>query len=76
MSPRVPWVRPEQVVRALERDGWVRARQRGSHLTLKKRGYPPVAVPMHNRDVRPGTLRSILDDAGLSIERFQELLRS
>ncbi len=72
----MPWVRPNDVVRALERDGWVRAKQRGSHLKLKKPGYPPVTVPMHSRDVRPGTLRSILDDAGLSIERFQELLRS
>jgi len=68
-------VRPEAVVRALERDGWVRVKQRGSHLKLKKPGHPPIIVPMHNRDVRPGTLRSILDDAGLSIERFQELLR-
>jgi len=68
-------LRPRQVVRALERDGWVQARQRGSHLKMRKPGVGSIVIPMH-RDVRPGTLRSVLDDAGLSEERFLELLRS
>lgn len=35
-----------------------------------------VIVPIHNRDLRRGTLGAILEDAGLSEERFLELLRS
>ena len=75
MSPRLPAIRPHEVVRALERDGWVQVRQVGSHLKLRKPGHPAVIVPMHNRDVRPGTLRSILEDADLTVERFLELQR-
>jgi predicted RNA binding protein YcfA (HicA-like mRNA interferase family) len=47
--------------------------QRGSHLKLRK-GNQTIIVPMHRRDVRRGTLASILDDAGISVDRFRELL--
>ena len=58
--------------RALERIGFVQARQRGSHMILK-RGQPPwcVVVPNHKR-LRPGTLPTIIHEADLSID---ELLR-
>ncbi len=70
-------MRPREVVRALEKDGWVRHHQRGSHLYLRKEGSTIyMTVPMHNRDVRRGTLRSIIETAGISVERFIELLRA
>jgi predicted RNA binding protein YcfA (HicA-like mRNA interferase family) len=34
-----------------------------------------IIVPMHTRDVPPGTLRGILRSAGIDDERFLELLR-
>jgi len=34
-----------------------------------------VTVPMHQRDVPKGTLRGIIEDAGLSIDEFVVLLR-
>lgn len=75
MSPRRPQVRPRVLIRALERDGWRQVRQRGSHVKLEKDDHI-VIVPVQNRDVPPGTLRSILISAGISDERFLELLRS
>lgn len=75
MSPRLPQVRPRELIRAMERDGWRRVSQRGSHVKFEKDG-DIVVVPVHNRDVRLGTLRSILSSAGISDERFLELLRS
>jgi predicted RNA binding protein YcfA (HicA-like mRNA interferase family) len=34
-----------------------------------------VVIPMHaRRTLKPGTLRSILNQAGLSVDRFLELL--
>ncbi len=55
------------LIRRLERDGWLLARTRGSHRQYKhpvKRGV--VTVPGHESDeVAPGTLNSILKQAGL-----------
>lgn len=76
MSPRLPVVRPREVVRALERAGWQVQRQRGSHLSMKKEGSRSViTVPMHSRDVPRGTLSGILEDAELSVEEFVDLMR-
>jgi predicted RNA binding protein YcfA (HicA-like mRNA interferase family) len=63
------------VIRALERDGWVVVRQRGSHVHLRKEGNPSVvSVPYHTGDLRRGTVMGILKDAGITPERFAELL--
>ncbi|MDR1534235.1 MAG: type II toxin-antitoxin system HicA family toxin [Planctomycetota bacterium] len=58
---------------ALERDGFVRISQRGSHLKLKRYGQRnPVIIPIRDQVAR-GTLKSILEQAGISLERFLEL---
>ena len=75
MTKRLPSVRPQEVIRALERTGWEVARQKGSHVSLKKEGVTfLVTVPMHRRDVPRGTLRAIIEDAGLTVEEFVTLL--
>ena len=75
MSERLPSVRPDQVIRALEKAGWVVKRQRGSHVSMRKTGVRfVVTVPRHRRDVARGTLRDILRDAGLSVDEFNKLL--
>jgi predicted RNA binding protein YcfA (HicA-like mRNA interferase family) len=55
------------VIRLIERDGWQLARTRGSHRQYnhpRKAGL--VTVPGHpGDDVAPGTLNSILKQAGL-----------
>jgi predicted RNA binding protein YcfA (HicA-like mRNA interferase family) len=64
-----------QVRRALERAGFVFRRQRGSHMVLRRTEPPArVVVPDHNF-VRPGTLRAILQQAGLSVDDLIDLLR-
>ncbi|HUS90849.1 MAG TPA: type II toxin-antitoxin system HicA family toxin [Phycisphaerae bacterium] len=55
------------LVRAIERDGWVRVAQRGSHRQYRhasKKGRVTVAGKP-NADVPPGILRSVLRQAGL-----------
>ncbi|HLM67039.1 MAG TPA: type II toxin-antitoxin system HicA family toxin [Longimicrobium sp.] len=55
------------LIRLVEADGWLLARMRGSHRQYKhpdKSGL--VTVPGHpSDDVAPGTLNSILKQAGL-----------
>jgi predicted RNA binding protein YcfA (HicA-like mRNA interferase family) len=45
----------------------------GSHYILKKDGLR-VTVPYHGKDLKPRTLASIIEQAGLSVEEFLELL--
>jgi len=51
---------------ALERAGFVFRRQAGSHMILRRNEpYSRVVVPDH-KEIRPGTLRRIITDAGLT----------
>ena len=60
--------------RALERAGFVFQRQKGSHMILRREDRcSRVIVPDH-KTLRPGTLRQILSQAGLSIEMLIKLL--
>ena len=55
---------------ALERIGFDFRRQRGSHMILRReKPYARVVVPDH-KAIRPGTLRKILHDVGLSHDEF------
>lgn len=68
---RLVTVVASRLIRALKRLGWVEHRQAGSHLILKKPGYPPISVPVHNgRTMKEGTVRSLLKDAGISEEEL------
>lgn len=77
MNARLPSLGGRRVIRALERAGFVIRRTHGSHYILSHSDDPAraVTVPVHgNRDLKPGTLRSIVRQAGLSVEEFLELL--
>ena len=71
--PKPPTLKPREVVAALEQAGFYQVRQRGSHLQLKK-GNLLVTVPMHVGDLNPGTLRSIIRQARMTVEEFLDLL--
>jgi predicted RNA binding protein YcfA (HicA-like mRNA interferase family) len=60
-------------IRALGRSGFQEISQRGSHVKLRNADGRSAIVPLH-RELAPGTLRSILRQAGLSVEEFAELL--
>jgi len=64
----------QQVRRVLERSGFVVRRQKGSHM-LMYREEPPtrVVIPDH-KQIKTGTLRAIIRQAGLIVEDFTTLL--
>ena len=70
--PKLPCVSGAKVAKALERLGFIRQRQKGSHLVMRRGGNVCV-VPMH-REVDQGTLRGVLRQAGISPEEFVENL--
>ena len=62
-----------ELVKVLQRVGFVVNRQRGSHIILRRADpYARVVVPDH-KQVRPGTLRQILNEAGLTVEQLLNL---
>jgi predicted RNA binding protein YcfA (HicA-like mRNA interferase family) len=66
----------EEAIRALERLGFVKVRQKGSHVILKKNtpeGDIGCVVPLH-RELAIGTLRGILQQARVTPEEFMENL--
>ena len=68
--PQLPVLSGRCVVRVFTKLGWEVARQRGSHIILVKEGaMATLSVPDH-REVARGTLRSLIRDAGLTVEEF------
>lgn len=57
----------KEVIRLLEEDGWYVARTRGSHRQFKHESKPGTVTVAGkpNVEVPPGTLNSILKQAGL-----------
>ena len=73
---KVPSTNYQQIVNALQRDGWVVVRQKGSHIRLQKHlgnETLKITIPAH-RPVKRSTLSHILKQARLSVEKFIELL--
>ncbi len=68
--PPLPVIIGLDVVRKLERLGWMFVRQTGSHMILiKPEALVSISVPNHKEIVK-GTLRSIIRSANLTIQEF------
>ena len=71
---KVPRIAGRDCIRALERAGFYRKRQTGSHVVMRRdEPFAQVVVPDHD-ELDRGTLRAIIRQAGLSVEDFLQLL--
>ena len=69
--PRLPVLKPREVVRALERLGFVEIRQRGAHRQFRHADGRGTTVPFHpGRDIAPPLLQQIIKDIGVTPEEF------
>jgi predicted RNA binding protein YcfA (HicA-like mRNA interferase family) len=75
-TKRLTNLKPERVVRALQRLGWNVRRTTGSHVILGKPGNPArISIPFHKgKDVSPGLLWSELKAAGITLEDLESAL--
>jgi predicted RNA binding protein YcfA (HicA-like mRNA interferase family) len=72
---KLPILKADELIRALERAGFQIIRQRGSHVRMKHPDGRIVTVPVHpGRDIGRGLLRKILRDAELTRAAFIALL--
>lgn len=68
---KVPVLSARKVEKVLKEHGFIVKRQIGSHRTFHNPHTGKVTVvPIHSGDVAKGTLRSIIKQAGLTIENF------
>ena len=71
---KLPVISGVECIKALEKIGFVVNRQRGSHITLvRQEPSTQLTVPNH-KTIAKGTLRAIIRDAGLTVEKFVNLL--
>jgi len=66
----------EETIKRLEKLGFVRVRQKGSHVVLKKQtqeGSIGCVVPLH-KELAIGTLRGILKQVKLTVEEFMKVI--
>ena len=73
--PKLPRLKPKQLIKALKRADFTIDRVKGSHYILYKNdSCPPITVPYHNKDLKTGTLSAILKQAKISTEKLIDLL--
>ncbi len=67
----LPVLRPREVIRRLERLGFVEVRQRGSHKQFRHPDGRVTTVPVHpGRDLSPTLLRQICRDIRITFDDF------
>jgi len=71
MGSKYPVLKPNEIISALNQFGFKVISQKGSHIKLRKEGSPvkTVIVPNHY-EVAKGTLQSILEQAGITLDEF------
>ena len=76
MNQRLPALTAKDVIRALERGGFVVSRTAGSHCRLIHAINPArkVTIPIHSGALKRGTLRGIISQAGFTVADFIALL--
>lgn len=72
MGSKYPILTPKEIISALEKCGYSYVSQRGSHMKYSNGGRV-VIIPNHS-EVAKGTLKSILNMAGIELENFLNLI--
>jgi len=73
---KVPSLNYEKLIKALQRDGWVIVRQKGSHIRLQKHIKEEVlklTIPAH-KPIKRSTLSHILKQARIPVDQLRLLL--
>jgi len=73
---KLPVISGEKAIKAFLNAGFVKVRQRGSHVRLEKiegNDIIKLTVPLHN-PMKRGTLSRLIKDVGLTIDEFVKLL--
>lgn len=75
--PKLPVIKARELIKLLQRLGFEKHHQVGSHVQLKHSDGRRITVPNHpTREIRKGTLKGIINDANISVEEFIKQLKN
>ncbi|EKD84929.1 MAG: hypothetical protein ACD_38C00139G0021 [uncultured bacterium] len=75
--PKLPVVKARQLLKTLNKLGFLKYHQVGSHVQLKHADGRRTTIPYHpTQEIRRGTLKAIIDDLNMSIEEFSKALKN
>lgn len=66
--PELPKISGDEAIQIFKHLGFYEARQRGSHVVLRKK-HSGCVIPRH-KELAIGTLRSAIKQAGVTVEEF------
>ena len=73
--PRLPILKARKVIRALEKAGFKKIRQKGSHVFMQHPNGNTTLIPLHSRrDIDRALLQKIIANAGITQKEFMGLL--
>jgi predicted RNA binding protein YcfA (HicA-like mRNA interferase family) len=75
VSQKLPAVTAKDAARVAQKLGFAFRRQKGSHaIYVRLQDKARVVIPMHTGNLKPKTLRGIIQDLKVSVEEFRNLL--
>jgi predicted RNA binding protein YcfA (HicA-like mRNA interferase family) len=74
--PKIPPISPNKLIKILEKEDFKIIRQKGSHIIMINNKKNRIVIPVHpGKDIKPGLIRAILREAGISREKLFKLLK-
>lgn len=70
----LPLVKPNALIRAIRKQGFVKDRQSGSHAIFVHPDGRWTSIPVHNKPIGKGLLRKILRDVHVTPKELKEIL--
>lgn len=68
-------LKAKELIKIVEKLGFVNARNKGSHFFFKHRNGKTTVIPVHSgKTIGLGLMRSILKDIGMSVDEFRKYL--
>jgi predicted RNA binding protein YcfA (HicA-like mRNA interferase family) len=76
MSEKLPRVTANEIIKIVEKLGFRFSRQSGSHKIYKNDEGKRVTIAYHSGKIlHPKVVKSILADAGLSVDEFKKMMK-
>jgi predicted RNA binding protein YcfA (HicA-like mRNA interferase family) len=72
--PPLPVVSGKDAISAFEIIGWEIKRQKGSHITMTKPGERFILTVPDHKELDRGLLKSLIRNAGITVDDFMKLL--
>lgn len=72
---KIPVLKPSELIKVLQKLGFVEVRQRGSHIQFRHSDGRGTTVPNHKgRDISPILLKQIMKDIKIELTELRKLL--